>query len=231
MQPPPPPPPDTPGNLASREATNHLGNYVYRGTTFWPGSYLMSSNRRFIAVFQHDGNLVVYNTRNPLFATNTAGRGGAEYTYNGFRNRVRKLEDLSGLGDIPDPVSEARYTLDMTLPYDNLLMTDTKQPGMMNAARSFVWGNGLLSASGKQAEDKFYYLQDHLGSPIRLLGGDTHTPLAFDEFGVPAVQAGQNLNQPFGFTGYMSDSVSGMYYAQARFYAANLGRFNGAGYY
>ena len=31
--------------------------------------------------------------------------------------------------------------------------------------------------------------------------------------------------QPFGFTGYMSDEISGLYYAQARYYEPNLGRF------
>jgi len=159
------------------------------------------------------------------------GKGRAEYTYNGFRNRVGKLEDLSELGRgpdpatgiIPDPVSEVRYTLDMTLPYDNLLVTKGN-PGTPD--QSFVWGNSLISASG---EDKFFYLQDHLGSPIRLMGeGETDTPLAYDEFGVPVVQAGQSdhkSSNPFGFTGYQTDSISGMYFAQARYYQPSVGRF------
>jgi len=32
-------------------------------------------------------------------------------------------------------------------------------------------------------------------------------------------------NQPFGFTGYQTDEISGLYYAQARYYEPNLGRF------
>ena len=117
-----------------------------------------------------------------------------------------------------DRVSEVRYTLDMTLPYNNLLATNGAHK------QSFVWGNSLISASGN---DNFYYLQDHLGSPIRLVGEDqSDTALAYDEFGVPLAGTGKDINQPFGFTGYQTDGVSGLYYAQARYYAPGLGRFS-----
>ena len=173
-----------------------------------------------------------FDATNMMVGAFTVGKGRAEYTYNGFRNRVGKLEDLSELGKvpdpvtgiIPDPVSEVRYTLDMTLPYDNLLVT---KGGPGTTDQSFVWGNSLISASG---DDSFFYLQDHLGSPIRLMGeGEADTPLAYDEFGVPVVQAGQSdhkSSNPFGFTGYMRDSVSGIYFAQARYYLPQAGRFN-----
>jgi len=96
--------------------------------------------------------------------------------------------------------------------------------------QSFVWGNSLISANGVQAEDGFYYLQDNLGSLIRLIGENESDTLAYDEFGVALVQARQNeakFNQPFGFTGYQTDSISGLYYAQARYFMANIDRFNG----
>ena len=48
--------------------------------------------------------------------------------------------------------------------------------------------------------------------------------LAFDEFGVAVVGA-KNLHNPFGFTCYQMDEVSGLYYAQARYFEPNLGRF------
>jgi len=106
------------------------------------------------------------------------------------------------------------------LPYDNLLATK----GANN--QNFTWGNSLISAAGNDSADSYYYLQDHLGSPIRLLGGDDGgTALAYDEFGVQTVGAGDGLHNPFGFTGYQDDDVSGLYYAQARYYAPGLGRF------
>jgi RHS repeat-associated protein len=49
-------------------------------------------------------------------------------------------------------------------------------------------------------------------------------PLAYDEFGVPEVTVG-SIQQPFGFTGYQMDDVSGLQYAQARYYSPVLGRF------
>ena len=112
-------------------------------------------------------------------------------------------------------VMRMRYILDLTRPYDNLLATE----GAQN--QSFVWGNELLSASG---DGSFHYLTDHLGSPIRLVGETEIDTLAYDEFGVLLVGA-KNIHQPFGFTGYQSDWVSGLYYAQARYFEPNSGRF------
>jgi len=145
-------------------------------------------------------------------------KGSASYGYDGFRNRISKLESL-GQDVAPDPCAEVRYVLDMTLPYDNLLMIKGAED------QSFVWGNSLLTGSG---ENSFHYLHDHLGSPIRIIGEDSDgATMAYDEFGVPEVMAGNvhGFNNPFGFTGYQMDEVSGLWYAQARYYDPMLGRF------
>ena len=149
------------------------------------------------------------------------GKGTAEFGYDGLRNRVRKLENLqSGALETPDPCREIRYILDATLPYDNLLMTQGAQE------QCFTWGNGLISTTG---DHSFCYAQDHLGSPIRLLGeGQSSIPLSYDEFGMPVADNmvnRQSVNNPFGFTGYQYDDISGLYYAQARYYQPALGRF------
>jgi YD repeat-containing protein len=105
-----------------------------------------------------------FDAKNMMTHAFTANKGNAEYAYNGFRNRVKKLENLQ-IADsaTPDPTRELRYTLDMTLPYDNLLMTEGSQN------QNFIWGNSLLSATGESDNQNFHYLQDHLGSPIRLM--------------------------------------------------------------
>jgi len=192
------------GNLTKEYSYNKRGNLT--GIT---------ENGRLKAKYEFDAT-------NMMVSAFAAGKGTAEYGYNGFRNRVRKLETLQGADTaMPDPTCEIRYTLDMTLPYDNLLMMHSTQN------QSFVWGNSLLSSNGGDGGDKFHfhYLQDHLGSPIRLLGDDIDTPMAYDEFGVPLAGSGQNQNNPFGFTGYQTDDVSGLYYAQARYYQPMTGRF------
>ncbi|MCL2579849.1 MAG: hypothetical protein FWE32_07420 [Oscillospiraceae bacterium] len=158
----------------------------------------------------------VFDATNMMTRAET-GKGSATYTYDGFRNRVGMLEKLSDPG-IPDPVREVKFTLDRTLPYDNLLATDG------TSKQSFVWGNGLLSSlAGK---DGFFYLQDHLGGPARLIGdAGLSEALAFDEFGSKTLSGEDKFANPFSFTGYMGDSVSGLLFAQNRFYSADQGRF------
>ena len=162
----------------------------------------------------------------------TQGKGMAEYTYNGFKKRVGKIENLNSLATatptpqtptarIQDPTGEVKYVLDMTWQYDNLLATKgTNQP-----TQSFIWGGSLLSVN--ESSQSLHYLNDHLGSPIRLLGnngdiGDSD-PFAYDVFGKQI--ATPSVVQPFGFTGYQTDAVSGMQYAQARYYDPAMARF------
>jgi len=160
-----------------------------------------------------------FDARNQLVAVSNQ-LGSASYSYDGFRNRVRKLESFrqEAVSTTPDPAKEVRYVLDMTLPYDNLLATHGAE------SQSFTWGNSLLSGTGAGT---FYYLQDHLGSPTRLLDLEgNQDALAYDEFGVMNAGSGQIFNNPFGFTGYQVDNVSGLQYAQARYYNQNIGRFS-----
>jgi len=66
----------------------------------------------------------------------------------------------------------------------------------------------------------------HLNSPIRITQPeDNNLPIAYDEFG--EMSAVPSIDQPFGFTGYQIDSVSGLHYAQARYYSSDMGRFTG----
>jgi RHS repeat-associated protein len=142
------------------------------------------------------------------------GKGRAEYGYNGFLNRVRKLETVQSTdATMPDPLKETRYTLDLTKPYNDLIAIGEQR---------FIWGDELLHSEGS---DRFSYLSDHLGSPIRLMGDSHEEALAYDEFGVPAVEMSGSLHNPFGFTGYQADDVSGLCYAQARYYEPTVGRF------
>ena len=81
-------------------------------------------------------------------------------------------------------------------------------------------------------KDKTYtYLQDELGSPIRLLElGETEETnqmvYGYDEFVVDTYKT-QGKIQPFGYTGYMHDKVADTYFAQAREYMPSVGRFGG----
>ena len=143
----------------------------------------------------------------------TTQKGQAEYFYDGFLNRVKKLESLTG--QVPDPTKEVCFTLDRTLPYDNLLATTGKQ------SQNFYWGAELISVSSKDTD--FFYLHDKLGSPIRLLGESTNEALDYGVFG--KLTTNPTTPQPFGFTGYEVESVTDSYFAQARYYNPSQGRF------
>jgi len=170
-------------------------------------------------------NSYTFDATNKMTEVFIPGKGKAEYVYNGFMNRVMKLETLQNAEiavAITGPFREVRYVLDMTLPYNNLL--NKQSAGNQN----FVWGHGLISANSSKSEERFYYLQDHLGSPVRLLGENNDIPLAYDEFGVPVAGAEHkthSFNNPFGFTGYQTDNITGLYYAQARYYDPLTSRF------
>ena len=83
-----------------------------------------------------------------------------------------------------------------------------------------------------EEKDKTYaYLQDELGSPIRLLelgetGETKQMVYGYDEFGVDTYKT-QGKIQPFGYTGYRHDKVADTYFAQAREYIPSVGRFGG----
>ena len=83
-----------------------------------------------------------------------------------------------------------------------------------------------------EEKDKTYtYLQDELGSPIRLLelgetGETKQMVYGYDEFGVDTYKT-QGKIQPFGYTGYRHDKVANTYFAQAREYIPSVGRFGG----
>ena len=92
----------------------------------------------------------------------------------------------------------------------------------LEKARSYSY-DGLGSRMGIK---KFTYLQDELGSTIRLLeqGGESQTIYGYDEFGEDTYCTQGHL-QPFGYTGYRYDKVADTYFAQAREYVPRVGRF------
>lgn len=74
--------------------------------------------------------------------------------------------------------------------------------------------------------DTEYYLQDELGSPIRLINkeGRQTEAYGYDEFGQD-LYGNQGQIQPFGYTGYQNDQLAGTYFAQAREYFSLAGKF------
>ena len=181
-------------------------------------------------------NLYVYGAINRLEEAVNAKGETAQYHYNGLGYRVGKEVREVNIPGIPtepnialneqnlNPEKHIRYTIDFTRQYHNLLQ---KEENGQN--QTYLWdGNvaGVYHTEGNTALNQQYYLQDELGSPIRLVDeeGILRESYGYDEFGSD-LYGNQGQLQPFGYTGYQNDSVAGTYFAQAREYATEVGRF------
>ena len=155
---------------------------------------------------------------------------GATYQYNGLGHRVGKVEGelLEPLLPIVDstqlsinPMKQIDDVLDLSRKYNNLLQREENQ-----SITSFAWDFNVLSAKGEDGS-YYNYLQDSLGNPVRLLDrvSDVQEVYAYDEFGERIQDEIGTIDQPFTYTGYQRDDIAGTYFAQAREYQPQLGRF------
>ncbi len=171
-----------------------------------------------------DGDLLhgyAFNSMNRLEKAWDSEGTEAEYFYNALGQRTAR--------STAEETEE--YLLDLTKPYHNLL---ERQKGKHR--QTFYWD---MNVSAMEDENRTlqYYLQDELGSPLRVLyGSGSGAAYGYDEFGAdlydPEKKPGagrqysrQGEHQPFGFTGYRYDDISGTYFAQAREYQPGVGRF------
>ena len=152
-------------------------------------------------------------------------KGKLENQYNGLGFRVSSTR----------PEERIEYLCDLSKDYYNLL-----ERTVNGETESFVYDNNVISMS--KSGNNFYYIQDELGSPMYMTGTDgaVVSSYAFDDFGrnidpftgnirnnnlKHAYTKQGNIIQPFAFTGYQEDEVSGLKFAQARFYSSDNGRF------
>ena len=171
----------------------------------------------------------------------------SSYQYNGLGHRVGRTIGNPIEPKLPTdklqsltirPTKQIEDTIDLTKQYHNLLQRSEE-----NNTISYTWDSNVLHAvregigteGNTSAYSSYQYLQDELGSPIRLLGEDAveQEVYGYDEFGQETTNINysrinsQGIMQPFTYTGYQRDSIANTYYAQARDYIPSVGRFNG----
>ncbi len=162
-----------------------------------------------------------FDATNMLSKVVDSSKGEVENQYNGLGFRVASTQ----------PEEKIEYLCDLSRDYYNLL-----ERTVNGETESFIYDNNVVSMS--KAESNYYYLQDELGSPMYMTGTDgvAVSSYAFDDFGrnidprtgkqrKHEYKVEGNVIQPFAFTGYQEDEVSGLKFAQARFYDATTGRF------
>ncbi len=186
-------------------------------------TYMYDRRGNLIGEYQ-DGELLhgyAFNSMNRLEKAWNGQGEKAEYFYNALGQRTGR----SARGETEE------YLLDLTKQYHNLLGF---QKGKQQ--QSFYWDFNVVAMDDENKTAR-YYLQDELGSPLRVLyrngNGDMY---GYDEFGrdlhdpekeqrTGKQYSRQLENQPFGYTGYRHDDISGTYFAQAREYQPQTGRF------
>ena len=163
-----------------------------------------------------------YDARNRLErAWNEEGEEAA-YLYNGMGQRVEKRSSTD----------QEEYLLNLTRLYHNLLGIQKQKE-----TESVYWDFTTIATERKLPR---YYLLDELGSPLRVQyttgKGECY---GYDEFYRDLAKekdfaskeefaeryTRQGTTQPFGYTGYRYDGISGSYFAQAREYQPHTGRF------
>ena len=162
-----------------------------------------------------------YNAMNRLGRAWNRKKQEAEYHYNGMGYRVGKSNN--GIKE--------KYLLDLTKPYHNILEVEGGE-----MSQSFYWDSNA-AAMKEGGKSPRVYLNDELGSPLRVIYGTGKGDVyGYDEFGndlcrldeetgSPVHYTKQGEGQPFGYTGYCYDDVSGTDFAQAREYMPRTGRF------
>ncbi|WP_379714568.1 RHS repeat-associated core domain-containing protein [Mediterraneibacter gnavus] len=175
----------------------------------------------------------IYGAMNRLEEAVDAAGKQARYQYNGLGHRVgkqegtipkEKLEKLDPQSRIGMEIGNSRqiaYTLDLTRQYYNLLERTEE-----NQSQRYFWDGNV--AAYEENGERNYYLQDELGSPLRIEDsvGTIKERYGYGAFGEDLYQ-NQGEIQTFGYTGYQRDEIAGTYYAQAREYLTENGRFAG----
>lgn len=162
-----------------------------------------------------DGNTskrFVYGAANRLDKVIDSSGLVSEYIYDAAGQRVKEL-----IGNV-----ETEYIVDHSKEHSNLVQR--KRNGMN---QRFIWEDSIPLAM--KGDEEYYYLADMQGTPMHLVGADNALieSYAYDEFGNELSGMDRESIQPFAYTGYRKDVVSGTYFAQAREYMPDAGRFAG----
>jgi RHS repeat-associated protein len=151
----------------------------------------------------------VYDTRDLLAEVQRDGVLLESYQYDFAGRRVRKAG--------PDGI--VRYVWD-----EDRILLETDDFG--NTIAKYDYAGDRLVAARRVGSGARFYLFDGLGSVVNLIDADGLLAgrCRYDAWGQVRGEVALCSN-PFLFTGYQRDDSTGLYYAKARFYEPELGRF------
>jgi RHS repeat-associated protein len=209
------------------------GNRTSTGYKTGPDNEVLSDGT-FNYAYDAEGNLIRQ--------TNMATGAVTDYTYD-YRNRLTEVTFKDGAGNV---------LKDVTYAYDvfNNRIGETVTAGATTTVERFVYdgsqvaltfdGNGNLThrylygplvdqvlADDNGQGQVLWTLTDDLGSVRDIIdsSGTIQDHIIYDSFGNITSQTNAAIDFLFAYTGQQLDRASGLYYDQARYYNAALGRF------
>lgn len=171
-----------------------------------------------------------YDPRNRLVTLEQPGAPPLAFDYDSQGQRLRKTQGGA----------ETRYQYD-----DGSLLAETNAIGNALARYHYSAGQLISRTELGTTPTQRHYLLDALKTPIALLtqDGAVSARTSYDAWGEvrrqqgsggatvepdrtqPIADLASTDNQPIGFTGYVKDAESGLYYAKARYYDPVIARF------
>jgi RHS repeat-associated protein len=205
---------DAAGNMAQQQNSSSTVKYTYNSMD----EIVRSSSASGITTYSYDGdgNLVVKNDGTNVWT----------YVYNAegemtkvFENGVQVQENYyNGDGQRVEQTMGAATTVYLYAGL-NILYQKNLRTGV---ATKYVYADGMQVAA-ITTSGAFFFHQDELGSTRLVTSGSTSV---FSSNYVPyGVQYGGTGSQEFMYTGMLYDSVTGLYYDNARFYDPTTGKF------
>ena len=141
-----------------------------------------------------------------------------KYTYDGVGNRTNIKVDKDG-----NITSNTTYIIDQESAYNDIIMAYDSVKGTTSV---FTFSDEVISVETSGSIS--YYKTDEKHSVTDILdeSGKTKATIEHDEYGVIAnpevVSTSGNI---FAYTGHVYDVTTELYYAKARYYDAEIGRF------
>lgn len=182
------------------EKTDKSGTYSYR----------YDRQGRLVGIDKHKESLssFSYDGQGRLVSANTS-HGEVFYSYDVTHTRKERATQEGS----------TCYMIDWLKPHSKIVAQERN-----GIYQRYLRDTSLSAVS--EGDSVSYGICDTLGTPTHLFNGeaDVVAQAAFDEFGEILGQS-ESTSIPFGFTGYITDEMTGLFYAEAREYSPGEGRF------
>ncbi len=220
---------DRVGNRVTGPGWNDLSTYneVNQLVTRGRASYRYDRNGNLIA---KDGWSYSYDYENRLIKATKTDDGETKaisFKYDPFGRRIeKKIEEIGGGRTEARTATYVYDNEDIILEYRTGAEENGSERDRIKVSR-YVHGPGIDEPLAVEQKGQIYYYHaDGLGSVVRLTDQRGRVVQSFDysAFGMMQ-QQGNEVKQPYTYTGREWDKELGLYYYRARYYDPAIGRF------